>query len=152
MRRPVKVGIALAVVAGALVLLLFAGFHSGATYYLEISEVKGRSAEVAGQRVRIAGTVLPGSIVWQPQTFTLTFALTDGRDTVQVAYKGVRPDTFGDNSPVIAEGRVDADGSLLADKLLMQCPSKYEARAADVGGEHPATTAKPTDILSGGTP
>lgn len=128
MRRRTKMYVALGAIVAALAVLLVSGFQSGATYYLEISEAKAKAASLEGQRVRIAGNVAPGTIAWTPQNFSLEFALSNGTDTVPVKYKGVRPDNFADDAPVIAEGKVQADGVFIADKLLMQCPSKYEAK------------------------
>lgn len=136
----------LVVVLGAVIAvgaLLASGLRGGTTYYLTVDEALAREAAQPGQRFRIAGTVAPGSVDWQPSQFRLAFVIQDEHGRVPVVYQGVRPDSFGEHGEVIVEGRFQGE-TFHAETLLVQCASKYEA-----GGErpedHPATPLEGSD-------
>ena len=48
-----------------------------------------------------------------------------------VRYKGVKPDNFDEAYHVVAIGKYTGD-AFAADKLLIKCPSKYEAEKGKV--------------------
>jgi cytochrome c-type biogenesis protein CcmE len=50
--------------------------------------------------------------------------------TVPVVYNGLKPDMFNEGRDVIIEGEY-VNGLLKANKLLTQCPSKYEPPSPD---------------------
>lgn len=50
--------------------------------------------------------------------------------TVPVTYNGIKPDMFTEGRDVIIEGEY-VNGMLKANKLLTQCPSKYEPPSPD---------------------
>lgn len=88
------------------------------------------------QRIRVAGRVAESSIQYSvdPQML-LTFSIHDpGEEEVQavegallpVRYEGLKPDMFAAGRDVIVDGDYQ-DGTLVAHRLLTQCPSKYEA-------------------------
>jgi cytochrome c-type biogenesis protein CcmE len=106
------------------------------------------ASSLQNRRIQIAGNVAKGTTTWIPEKFALAFSLTDGTHSIPVKYKGVRPDNFTDDAQVIAEGKLQADGVFVADKLLMQCPSKYEAKT-----ESPKNpTGSLLETGGGGTP
>lgn len=121
-----------------LVALLAVGFlvwrstSATSAYYLEVSELVSQGQEARGQRVRVAGKVLPGSI--QRKAETLRFTATDKTGRVAVAYNGVVPDIFKDNVDVVIEGRQGADGVFVADTLLAKCPSKFDSGSGAMAG------------------
>ncbi|WP_158509507.1 cytochrome c maturation protein CcmE [Limnochorda pilosa] len=118
----------LLVVLAAVVLvgaLLASGLRGGTTYYFTVDEALAREATKPGQRFRIAGKVVPGSIDWQPNQFRLAFSVEDEGGQVPVVYQGARPDNFTDGGDVVVEGRFQG-AAFQAETLLVQCPSKYE--------------------------
>lgn len=90
------------------------------SYYATPSEVLA-DPDVAGRNLRLGGRVdgleRNGTLV--------TFGVTDGDEIVPVRYRGDVPDTLKDATDVIAEGRLDADGTLLATRVLAKCSSKF---------------------------
>ncbi len=44
-----------------------------------------------------------------------------------MVFEGIPPDTFTDEVEVVVEGRLGADGTLLATNVLAKCGSRYEA-------------------------
>jgi cytochrome c-type biogenesis protein CcmE len=45
-----------------------------------------------------------------------------------ITYEGIVPDAFAQSDAVVVEGEYSPDGVFHADTLVVQCPSKYEAR------------------------
>jgi cytochrome c-type biogenesis protein CcmE len=133
-RRPSfgRLAIAIALVAGALGVLVFLGTRQNLTYYYEIDELKAAAARAEG-RIRVSGDVVQGSIVKDEATREVRFAIqstTRGPDParqVPVVYSGTLPDIFRPGIQVVVEGRLDENGTFQAETLLAKCPSKYQA-------------------------
>ncbi len=76
-----------------------------------------------GEVFRLGGLVEVGSLV-RDQGDTITFKVTDTKDTVPVAYKGVLPDLFAEGAGVIAMGQMQ-DGTFVATEILAKHDEKY---------------------------
>ena len=83
---------------------------------MTVSEVKARAESAGGERLRVEGTVATGSTSWDEATRTTRFGLTDGRETLNVTYKGPVPDSFRPGNDLTIEGRY-ADGVFEASDL-----------------------------------
>ncbi|RAI39481.1 cytochrome c maturation protein CcmE [Rhodoplanes roseus] len=79
-----------------------------------------------GTRLRIGGLVAPGSVV-RGDDLNVRFQVTDGNNTIGVAYKGILPDLFREGQGVIAEGVLDT-GGVKADSVLAKHDEKYMPR------------------------
>lgn len=82
----------------------------------------------AGQAVRLGGMVEKGSLVTKPDGVTIDFIVGDGTARVPVEYKGIVPDLFEEGSGVVAEGRMQAGGTFVADTLLAKHDENYVPR------------------------
>jgi cytochrome c-type biogenesis protein CcmE len=129
-----KFFIAIGLVCLALAYLVFSSVKTSSAYYMTIGELKSAGPSVESKRVRVAGTVVGDSIVWDAHALTLNFDLSDVGGRVPVSYKGARPDMFRDGAEAVVEGRY-AQQKLQATNLLLKCPSKYEAKATDSPSE-----------------
>jgi cytochrome c-type biogenesis protein CcmE len=121
-------------VGGAIIVLVIAyliasSARGAAVYALTIHELKARGSSAQGQGVRVSGTIDGQSISWDTQKQVLTFSLVDGQETLAVVYQGARPDMFRDGAQALVEGKYQDTGGFAASKLLLKCPSKYEAAA-----------------------
>lgn len=75
------------------------------------------------EEFRLGGLVEEGSLV-RGQGETVTFRVTDGGGTVQVAYKGVLPDLFEENQGMIGTGRY-INGVFQATEILAKHDETY---------------------------
>jgi len=123
-----KIIIGVTIIVGALIYLIACGFKSNAVYYLTVPELYAKEHIPVGEGLRISGTVVPETIDWNSQNIQLNFAMAEGPDTLRVKYDGIMPDQLADAQQVVAEGKLDSTGVLHATKLLLKCPSKYEAK------------------------
>ncbi len=81
------------------------------------------------KRIRVGGRVaaMPVEYRVEPKIELKFFIHDPAGDTgaVPVVYNGIKPDMFAPGRDVIIDGEFQG-GTLLAGKLLTQCPSKYE--------------------------
>ena len=119
--------LSVAVVALAAGVIVKSSFSAG-QYYRTVAETEQEGDALVGESFRIAGKVLPGSIVVAPTTepdYTFTVSDPDGH-RVTVHYAQAVPDAFKDGSEVVVEGRLVKPDLFEATHLVAKCPSKYE--------------------------
>lgn len=125
-QRLILVLIALAALIGAGVLAAWALRNQASFFYLP--------AEMAAQppapdrAVRLGGMVEAGSLKREADGVTIRFVLGDGKARVPVSFKGITPDLFVEGSGAVAEGKLGADGTFVADNLLAKHDEKYVPR------------------------
>ncbi len=123
----VKYLLGLALILGVIVYLIFFGISSTQQYYVTPGELFGKGQAIVGQGVRVGGNLVQNSIQEDVKNSKISFAITDGSRQLQVSYNGVVPDTFDKATQVIAEGKLNQDGTFTASTVLAKCPSKYDA-------------------------
>jgi cytochrome c-type biogenesis protein CcmE len=130
-RRLLWVGL---LVLAAVAYLAYTGWQGAALYYLTPSEARARG--MSAGTFRVAGNV-GSNVAWDAAAMVLRFEVTDGVVSVPVVYRGAPPDNFAPGQQVVVEGTGDGQGTIVARRLIMKCPSKYEqapAAAPRVGG------------------
>ena len=80
-----------------------------------------------GQRIRLGGMVEEGTVKKGPGTLT-SFGVTDTIKTVTVTYDGILPDLFREGQGVVTEGKLQPDGSFVADTVLAKHDENYMPR------------------------
>ena len=95
-----------------------------ASYFYTPSELTAKQVPV-GKAVRLGGMVEAGSIKKQADGVSIRFVATDGEARVPVSYRGIVPDLFKEDSGMIADGKIAADGSFAADKILAKHDERY---------------------------
>ena len=119
------------IVVGGIVLIVVLGMLAffGANTAKEMTVAEAAQHANAGDRVKVAGTVVNDSFSIQGDILTFTMAdKEDPRYDLRVSYdKGVAA-TFGNGIEAICTGSIDEDGVLKCSELITKCPSKYESR------------------------
>lgn len=134
----IKFGSVFAIILFGLGYLAFTGVQESKDYYVTIKELhaQAQSGEIYAKKLRVAGNVVPGSIVRKDDgnghshvEFTLVEKdpATGAEDTVNVNYSGMEPppDTFKDNAQALAMGGFGRDGVFHAKQIQAKCASKY---------------------------
>jgi cytochrome c-type biogenesis protein CcmE len=124
-RTPAVFAAGVAVFILALAYLVYGGIQQGASYWVTVGELRHSAGANPQARVRLGGTVVPGTLAWDPSHEHLRFAVTDGTESIPVRYSGVVPDIFSEGRQVVVEGALTTDGSFAATTLLAKCPTKY---------------------------
>lgn len=121
-RRFVLLGI-----AGVIVLIVgltVTSLGDNLTYYLFPTEAVAQRSEFPdGERFRLAGTVVTGTMVESDEE--VSFDVTDGGATIAVVLTGVPPALLGEEVPVLLEGAWSAD-QFVADYVLIAHDENYE--------------------------
>ncbi len=78
-----------------------------------------------GQRLRIGGMVMPGSVQRDPQTLAVSFKLYDANGVVSVSYEGILPDLFREGQGVVAQGVLEEGNLVNAKEVLAKHDEKY---------------------------
>lgn len=130
-----KAAAALVVVLAVIGALIWVGITRAASYYLTVDEAAAKFDSLTGRSLKVSGNIAPDSVRWDPDTLTLEFRIqgTDPKHSIPVVYHGVKPSDFSNGWPVVADGKLERDGVLHANQLLVKCPSKYEAQQQQQG-------------------
>lgn len=131
MKKSRKFLIAGIVIVAAIGLLIYVGIKESGVYFMTVAELRSSGNSVAGEGLRISGSVIEGSIDEVPRELILKFRIKDEEgpdsDFVNVFYKGIKPDSFKADVQVILEGKYHPVENLFkATTLLVKCPSRYE--------------------------
>ena len=122
-QRLVLVILAVAAVLGAVLLAMW-GLKDRAAYFYTPADVVAGNAR-AGEAMRIGGMVETGKVKRDSDGVTTRFIVEDGDARVPVTYRGILPDLFREGSGVVAEGRLAADRSFVADNILAKHDERY---------------------------
>ncbi len=138
MQNRAKFGVGIGVIVVSLAFLAWLGYGESKTYYHTIAEYQQLQGSARDHRMRLAGTVAPGSI--RHSTGRTDFVLEEEGKTLPVSYIGSDPlpDTFVDKSQALVEGRPGSNGQFIAEHVQAKCASKYEAAP---GGDKPASSS-----------
>jgi cytochrome c-type biogenesis protein CcmE len=119
----------LSMIAGAGVVLAFAAalvlvaMRDQIVFFYSPTELAGKEL-APGTRIRIGGLVADGSVK-RAADGTVSFAVTDTANDVEVAYRGILPDLFREGQGVVAEGVLTATHSLNAESVLAKHDERY---------------------------
>ncbi|HVZ17084.1 MAG TPA: cytochrome c maturation protein CcmE [Terriglobales bacterium] len=143
--RYFRFGLVIVVIVVSLGYLAYTGVQESKSYYVTIKELKA-DKDPYHKRLRVAGTVLPGSI--KRTGSHVEFTLQEENHTLPVVYNGSEapPDTFHDSSQALAEGTYGRDGVFHAKQLQAKCASKYAPQQQPQGA--PATPSPTTTQTS----
>lgn len=93
----------------------------------EILNGKGEDHQIPepGQRLRVGGMVMPGSVKRDPTTLAVSFKLYDANGVVSVSYVGILPDLFREGQGVVAQGVLAPNHLIKAEQVLAKHDEKY---------------------------
>lgn len=103
-----------------------AAFSSSLTYFLSPRQVEAKPPPV-GETFRLGGIVEAGTVsaVIHNGVPVISFAVTDGKAAVKIAYSGVLPDLFRAGQGVVVIGALEKNGTFLADEVLAKHGADY---------------------------
>ncbi len=124
-RRPGRTRYVVAAVLclGAIGFLIFGGLKDNIVYFRTVSEAV-RERDGAGEgRLRMAGTVVAGSVARSGHG--VSFVVSEGGERAKVFHRGDPPELFADDSPVVCEGRWDGE-TFRSDRIMIKHGSTYQ--------------------------
>jgi len=121
--RAIAAAVVCAIAAAAVVVLAIV-LSENVVYFRTVSEAAAERDGAGSDRFRMAGEVVPGTIVDDGRS--VTFDLAEGGATVSVLHTGDPPDLFDDGAPVVVEGHWDREGGAFAsDRILIKHDNEY---------------------------
>jgi len=124
-RRLVLISTSLGVIAIAAALILSA-LRDAIVFFNSPTDVAEKHIS-SGSRIRVGGLVKPGSVE-RGDNLRISFDVTDGKYDVPVRYQGIVPDLFREGQGVVAEGKLEQGGTLVADTVLAKHDERYMPR------------------------
>ncbi|MDH0334339.1 cytochrome c maturation protein CcmE [Metapseudomonas otitidis] len=76
-------------------------------------------------RIRAGGMVAEGSVKRTGDSLDVEFVVTDFAKSVTIRYHGILPDLFREGQGIVALGKLDGQGVLVADEVLAKHDEKY---------------------------
>lgn len=151
----------------AVALLIITSVQGNSQYYLTVKELNEKASQMVGRDVRVSGSVLGDSIVYDPASLSLSFtvanipgdtkeieaaggmaevlhqaSLDPNAPKLKVTYTGVKPDLLKNEAQAIMTGKLDENGVFHAAELLLKCPSRYEDALPEQASEAMTATAQ----------
>jgi cytochrome c-type biogenesis protein CcmE len=136
-----RVVFVLAVIAGSLIWVAAKGLTGNLVYYKTPTEILNQGPSAIGERVRVGGLVVPGSV--QNLGGVVQFVVTDGTTRLTVINTGSVPALFKDGQGVVVEGTYESDGAFHSDTVLVKHNGVYRPPS-------PGQTPTSADIAGGG--
>ncbi len=96
---------------------------------------------------RVGGLVVEGSVTKESDGLTTEFDLTDTAESVTVRYTGLLPDLFREGQGIVAQGKINEQGIIVAQEVLAKHDENYmPPEVADAlkqsGASHPENIPK----------
>lgn len=76
-------------------------------------------------RIRAGGMVEKGSLQRSSDSLDVRFVVTDFNKSVPITYRGILPDLFREGQGIVALGKLNAEGVVVADEVLAKHDEKY---------------------------
>ena len=118
--------VALIVVAsgGAVTLAMLALNENLNLFYSPIDIVEGRAP--VDTMIRAGGMVVDGSVSRSSEDLAVQFVISDMKTAeVTVRYTGILPDLFREGQGIVARGRLNESGVLVAEEVLAKHDENY---------------------------
>ncbi|MGQ0598017.1 cytochrome c maturation protein CcmE [Aquabacterium sp.] len=104
--------------------LVLSAFQKNLVFFFTPSQIQSGQAP-AQRSFRVGGMVEQGSLQRLPDGISYRFVVTDMAQRVTVHYKGLLPDLFKEGKGVVAQGKLAADHSFVADEVLAKHDENY---------------------------
>ncbi|MBE9562080.1 MAG: cytochrome c maturation protein CcmE [Proteobacteria bacterium] len=109
---------------GVTVTLALTAFSENMLYFFSPTQILAGEAP-QDRMIRVGGLVSTGTVKRATDSLQINFDVNDHINTIPVQYTGILPDLFREGQGVIAIGKMQPDGSFLADEVLAKHDENY---------------------------
>ena len=110
-------------IASAIGLGLYA-LKNNLMYYYDVTQVVAGEPPIE-RAFKTGGLVKEGSVIRSSETTQVSFIITDLKSDVTVHYDGILPDLFTEGQGIVADGKLQSDGTFLASNVLAKHDQNY---------------------------
>ena len=129
-----RIIVALVAIAGAVIWVAVSGLSNNLVYYRTPTEILRGGPSLTGERIRLGGLVLPGTV--RAAGRDVDFVVSDETTRMSVVASGGVPSLFRAGQGVVVEGYYGRDGLFHADTVLVKHSDQYRPPAP---GETPTS-------------
>ena len=127
--KPRQKRVALIAIAGVLItsaiIIVLNVFNDNLVFFYSPSEILERNFDEESRQIRLGGMVVPNSVQRRPTDTTVSFQVTDNRNTIKVTYTGILPDLFREGKGVVVQGRFTENQMFVANQVLAKHDENY---------------------------
>ena len=132
-RRKSRLSIIILVLAGVVIattLVLYALRQNIDLFYTPSEVVYGKEDKAdlkpeVGQRIRVGGMVVAGTVQRDPKSLKVRFDLNDIGPSISLEYEGILPDLFREGQGIVAQGVLKESTLLEATEVLAKHDENY---------------------------
>lgn len=128
-KRLLAILVVIALLTGAVGAMLYALQQNIDLFYTPSQLIDGLGNDKVkpqiGQRLRIGGMVVVGSVKRDPNSLQVSFDLVDTGPLVHVTYKGILPDLFREGQGIVAQGTLVDATTIEANEVLAKHDEEY---------------------------
>jgi cytochrome c-type biogenesis protein CcmE len=122
--RRLKLIILMLIAVGIATGLALFAFNKNLMFYFTPTEVANGVAP-PHQLFRVGGMVVDGSVIKSADSVDVQFDITDYEKTITVKFSDILPDLFREGQGIIAKGRLNEQGTFVAEEVLAKHDEKY---------------------------
>ena len=104
--------------------LALKAFNENLLYFYSPTQVVNGEAPTT-RPFRVGGIVVDNSVQRNPESLVVRFVLTDTLQEITVHYDGILPDLFREGQGIVANGKLQPDGSFTATEVLAKHDENY---------------------------
>ena len=116
--------LAILVGIGAAVALALSALQQNINLFYTPTQIANGEAPL-DTRIRAGGMVEAGSLKRSGDSLDVQFVVTDFHKAVIIQYRGILPDLFREGQGIVALGKLNANGVVVADEVLAKHDEKY---------------------------
>lgn len=122
-KRVITISVILVVLSAAISLVMYA-LSQNINLFYSPSQIAAGEAPL-NVTIRAGGMVVDGSVKRDSASLDVAFMVTDYKHGVLIEYTGILPDLFREGQGIVAQGKLDERGVLIANEVLAKHDEEY---------------------------
>jgi len=122
-KRVITISVILVVLSAAISLVMYA-LSQNINLFYSPSQIAAGEAPL-NVTIRAGGMVVDGSVKRDSTSLDVAFMVTDYKHSVLIEYTGILPDLFREGQGIVAQGKLDERGVLIASEVLAKHDEEY---------------------------
>lgn len=123
-KKRLYIVLAILVGAGIAVALAISALKQNINLFYTPSQIAAGEAPLH-TRIRAGGMVKEGSVTRSADSLDVSFVVGDGAAFATIHYRGILPDLFREGQGIVALGKLNDKGELIADEVLAKHDETY---------------------------